>query len=99
MTGEDVLELFVQIAAPQDAVDQVRAIERSDENQRGRKAQLARDVAPHPLGGCGGERVERRVDKLVAQAPELAVFRAEIVSPLADAMRLVDGDEAHAPLL
>ena len=37
--------------------------------------------------------------EIVAQPSELAVLRPEIVAPLADAVRLVDGDEAHAALL
>ena len=33
----------------------------------------------------------------IEQRPELAVVRAEIVAPLADAMRLVDRDEREVP--
>src|SRR5207244_2435321 len=37
--------------------------------------------------------------EIVAQPPELPVFRAEIVAPLADAMGFVDRDESHPGLL
>ena len=50
----------------------------------------------HPLGGGRGERVHRDAGELIAQPPELAVLGPEIVPPLADAVRLVDGDEPHA---
>ena len=36
---------------------------------------------------------------MIAQRRELAVFRAEIVAPFADAMRFVNGDEADVPAL
>ncbi len=51
------------------------------------------------LGGGGGERMERRGRKVVAQTSELPILGPEIVAPLADAVRLVDGDEPHADLL
>ena len=51
------------------------------------------------LGRGRGERVERDAGKVVAQPPQLPVLRTEIVPPLADAVRLVDGDEPHAALL
>ena len=37
--------------------------------------------------------------KVVAQPPELPVLGPEVVAPLADAVRLVDGDEPDAALL
>ena len=49
-------------------------------------------AARRPVGG-GGERDARHVGKALVQDRELAVFRAEIVAPLRDAMRLVDGEE------
>ena len=93
------MQLRVQVAAAQHAVDEVRPIERSDQHQRIAQPQLGDDVAPDALGGGRGEGVERHVREIVAQPPELAVLRAEVVSPLADAVRLVDRDEAHARLL
>ena len=43
--------------------------------------------------------MQRDVREIVTQPSELPVLRTEIVSPLADAMRLVDRDESHARLL
>ena len=96
---EDVEQLAVQVAAPQHAVDEVRPIERSDQHQRLLQPQLGDDVAPHALGRRRGERVERDAREIVAQPSELPVLRPEIVAPLADAVRLVDRDEAHVRLL
>ena len=43
--------------------------------------------------------MQRNLRKVLTEAPELAVFRAEVVTPLTDAVRLVDGDIADAELL
>jgi hypothetical protein len=40
--------------------------------------------------------VERHAGEILAQPSELAVLGPEIVAPLADAMRFVDGDEPDA---
>ena len=93
---EDVEQLLLQGAAAQHAIREVRTIERSDEHQGIAQPQLRHDVASHPLGGGCGERMERHAGKIVAQASELAIFRTEVVPPLADAVRLVDRDEADA---
>ena len=96
---EDVDQLRVQVAAAQHAVHEVRPIERSDEHQRILQPQLGDDVAPDAFGRGRGERVERHAREILAQPSELAVLRAEIVAPLADAVRFVDGDERQVRLL
>ena len=60
---------------------------------------MSHDVLAHPLGRGGGERHHRRAGKVVAQVGDLPVFRAEIVAPFGDAMRLVHGDLRDVPLL
>ena len=98
MPGENGLELLVQVAAPQHAVGEVRSIERPDEHQRVVQLKFADDVVTNPLGGGRGECVEGCARKVLAHATELAVLRPEVVSPLADAVRFIDGDEPHAEL-
>jgi hypothetical protein len=43
----------------------------------------------------GGEGGERHIER-PAQRADAQVVGAEVVTPLADAMRFVDGDQAHA---
>ena len=43
--------------------------------------------------------MQRDLRKVLAEPPELPVFRPEVVAPLADAVGLVDGNIADAELL
>ncbi len=83
----------MQMAAPQDAIGEVRAVERSDEDCGIREPQLRDDVVADAIGGGRRERVKGNARELVAEPTELPVLGAEVVSPLADAMRFVDRDE------
>jgi hypothetical protein len=58
--------------------------------------ELADDVARHAARGGGGERQHRDAPQLLAQPGEPPVGGAEIVAPLADAVRLVHHHQAHA---
>src|SRR6476661_9161918 len=89
---------MVQVAAPKDSICQVRTVERPDENLGALQFQFADDVALHAVRSRRGERMKRDPRKIVAQHTELPVLRTEVVSPLADAVRLVDGYEAHSGL-
>ena len=62
-----------RLAAAQDAVDEVRPIERSDQHQRIAQPQLGDDVAADALGRRRGEGVERDAGKSSRSAPELPV--------------------------
>jgi hypothetical protein len=97
--GEYLKQLTTQVAAPQDPIGEIRPIERPDQHERIPQPQLGDDVAADALGGRGGERVERRGRKIVAQTSQPPILRSEVVPPLADAVRLVDGDEPEADLL
>ncbi len=89
-------DLRAQVDARHDAVDEVRPVERADQHARIAQPQLRDDVGAHALGGGRRVGVQARVGKAVAERGELAILRPEIVPPLADAVRLVDG-EARAP--
>ena len=95
MTREDVLDLALEIRAREHAIHEVRPVERSDQLDRRAQAELRHDVAPDAAGGRCRERVEARVRPAVAQRRELAVLGPEVMAPLADAVRLVDGHESR----
>src|SRR3954465_13958942 len=95
MARQDVQKLPLQIRSCKDAVDQVGAVERTDEFDRIDETELSRDVLPNARGRGCSERVQGDPRQQRAEAAELAVLGTEIMSPLADAVRLVDRDEAH----
>ncbi len=53
----------------------------------------AGDILARLRIGRGGEGDARNIGKALRQCGELQIFRPEIMAPLADAMRLVDGEE------
>ena len=57
--------------------------------------QLGADVVAGPRVGGGCDRQPGRLGEHFGQAAEHAVFGAEVVAPLADAVRLVDGDQGQ----
>ena len=96
MTRQDVGQLTLEVGAGQHAVHEVRPVERADQLRVVAQPQLRGDVTSDPCRGGGGERVQADVGEQRPQATELAVFRTEVVAPLADAVRLVDRHEVHA---
>ena len=61
-----------------------------------RKRELLHDVLPDPLGGSGREGGDRHLGKPRAYAMELAILRAEVMTPVRNAMRLVDDQRGNA---
>src|SRR5436309_9076063 len=96
MTRENLLELTLERAARQCAIQQVRPIVCADQLQRVPQPQLSGNVAPY--AGCcrRGECVKACAGQQVAKPPELPILGPEVMPPLADAVRLVNRDEAHA---
>ena len=94
---DDRVELLVERRALPDAVDQVGPIEVAHEHDRIAQAELRHDVVADARGGRGGERVDRDTGERRAQPAQLAVLGPEVVSPVADAVGFVDGDEPDAP--
>src|SRR4029077_3409182 len=56
-------------------------------------------VVSHAPRGAGSERCNGAVRKMLAQAAQLAVFRAKLVTPLRNAVRFVDGEERNGDAL
>ncbi len=92
---EDLLHL---LAPRQHAVGQVGPVEVADEHRRRAQAELVDDVLAHALRGRGRIRMNGCVGKQGTQLVELAIFRAKIMSPVADAVGLINGEGADADL-
>ena len=77
------------------AVDQVRAIEAAHDRLDVGDAELREDVFAHGRRGGRGEREHGRFAERLDDAAEIEIGRAEVVAPLADAMRFVDHEQRH----
>ena len=80
-------------------VADVRAIEAADEQARVLQLQPQDDVGAGQRVGGGGEREARHPGVASVQQVERQVVLAEIVAPLADAVRLVDREQAEEAAL
>ena len=76
-----------------DAVADVRPVEAVQELARGTQVQALDDLAARGGIGGGGERDARHLGIALGQHRQLQVFGAEVVAPLRDAVRLVDGEQ------
>jgi hypothetical protein len=77
---------------------EIRAVKPGDDRFRIPERQLAADVAADLGRGGGGQRDRSRRAKLFADLLDAEIARSEIVTPLADAMRFVDGEERYSRL-
>ena len=76
------------------AQGQVRAGEAADDLGRvGRQAEPRQDLVPHDRGRRRRAGEDARGAELGEQGADPEVFRPEVVAPLADAVRLVDGHQ------
>ena len=91
--GDEVEQLLAAVGLLNDLVTDVGAVERRDELHRVAKLQAVDDLGAGLRVGGGGQRDARHVGKLLVQHRQLDVLGPEIVAPLRDAMRLVDGEQ------
>ena len=90
------LERLKPLFRPQHLEIEVRAIEARDRELRGTQTQQTANIVPHALGSGSGKRADRRpFGQRVHEIRNLEVIGAEILSPLADAMSLIHGDERN----
>ena len=94
MARQYIEQLPLQRRSRQHAVHEIRPIEGADELDGIHQAELCRDIAPHARGGGGRVRVHADAGQPLAEPRQLTVLRPEVVPPLADAVRLVNGNEA-----
>ena len=95
MAPQHLQRLHLRIDTRNDAIRQVGTVERADEHRRVMQTQLLGDVRAHPRGCRCGIRVHAGLREAGLELGELAVFRPEVVTPVADAMGFIDGECAH----
>ena len=78
-----------------EAEGQVLAVEAGADGAVRRDVEAAADVGEHLRGGGGGQRQGALGAEELGEAGQLQVVGAEVVPPLGDAVRLVDGEERH----
>ena len=81
-----------------DLVEEVRPREAGDEGPRLAEVELLNDVAADLVGGGGRQGDGRRPAQRAAEVSQPAVVGPEVVSPLADAMGLVDRQQLDPAL-
>ena len=98
--------LFIYFLLRPNYIMKVLALEPAAVDGGVAERELADHVPLHPGRGGGGERHDRRVDETAAERPlrvaesaEHPVLGAEVVAPLADAVRLIDGEAGDVKLL
>jgi hypothetical protein len=100
MLGADEVEQLLAAGGLfDDRITDVRAVEGGDEFTGVVELQAVRDLVARLLVGRGRERDARHVGKLLVQDRQADVFRAEIVAPLRDAVRLVDREQRDARIV
>ena len=72
-------------------VANIRTVKTADLNQRIVQPQQAHDILARGVVGCGGQRHKRQRREPLAQLTERGIFRAEIVAPLGDTVRFING--------
>jgi hypothetical protein len=80
------------------AIGEVGTVEAGGEDRRVLQMQVLDDVGLDAGRRGGGEGHRRRVGHDFAQPGKLAVFRTEIMAPLRNAVRLVDGQATDVPI-
>ncbi len=96
--GEKPPKLLERSALRNDAVEQIGPIVAGGEDPRLGEPELRDNVSPRRLVCGGGQRHERDLRKALLQNRQLLIFRPEIMAPLRDAVRLVDGKESKAAM-
>ena len=93
--AEERVKLTTLVCLGRHSIANLRAIEAGDETRRAIELQALGDLLAIAHVGCGGERHARHAGKALAQRVQAQVVRAEVVTPLRDAVGLVDGDEGE----
>ena len=93
--GTDAREFITASLAMSDAEVQVVACETTDDDGRVAQVQGLDDIVAHDFRGGGGESDEGWVAEILAHTAESQIVRSEVVSPLAQTVRFINGQQAH----
>ena len=91
--AQQVQQLPLRLVLRHDAVLDVGPVEAGDEMPRLLQVEPAGDLLAGGLGGGSGQRDPRHLRPPLVQMGQLKVVRPEVVAPLGDAVRLVDGEQ------
>ena len=90
----DELQLLLLRALLTDGETEVRTVEAADKRLTV-EMQLLDDVLARNLIGSSRKCHHRDIAEILVEQTQLGVLRTEIMTPLADAMRLVNGEERY----
>ena len=91
-------DLFGRIGLRTYLIKQIRPVERRFEHGRIEHTEVLLDIHLHLRRGRSGQRDQRGGTDIVDDRADAAVLRAEIVSPLGNTVRLVDGVKRYFDL-
>src|SRR6266487_4086928 len=77
-------------------IEKIGTIKTGDMNMRIAQSKLRQDIQAHSFGRSRGKRKHRGLQITIAQQSQLPVFRAKIMAPFADTMRLIDRQQRQA---
>ena len=92
---DEAQQLLVAVALLDDPVADVGAVEAGDKGLGILQRQPVDDLAAGEIVGGGGERNARHRRELIGQPAQTDVLGPKVVSPLRDAVRLVNGDQGQ----
>jgi len=94
--GQEAPQRLLGLRARVDRVADVRAVEAGDEALCAVQPQHGGDLFARTLARRGGQRDARHLRETLAQQRQLPVLGAEVVPPVRNAMRLVNGEQGEA---
>lgn len=95
VAGKEIEQLLARLVALDDGIGNVRPIERGGKNLGLFEPQTFNNIFACRRIGRGRQRNARYAGEQFHQVNKLAIFRPEIVPPLAHAVRLIDGKQRN----
>ena len=93
-----VKHLIIRLGFGNHPIRQVGPVKTGHITTRIAQFQMRHDITPDSLSRSGCKCHHRHVRKVIAQFSNLPIFRSEIMSPFADAMRLINCEKVDLPL-
>src|SRR5207253_4121355 len=83
------------VAPRHDSIGEICSIKTSYKKLRIAKSKLLDDIPTNVLCSSSSICVDRRARKYFFQSCQLPIFRSEVMSPVADAVSLIDGKRPY----